>query len=76
MAKALYSGAHIAEALGITRMTVHKAVVAGRIEAPAYEVHGAGDKAPIAAWTADQVRRIVKGWEPGKPGRPPARGKR
>lgn len=70
MADDLYSGAYLAEALGVARNTIHQATLTGRIEAPAFEVYGAGSKAPTAAWTKDQVRRIVKAWKPGTPGRP------
>ena len=71
MAKDLYSGAYLADLLGVSRNTIHQATLSGRIEAPAYEVHGAGSKAPIGAWSAVQVERIQEKWEPGKPGRPP-----
>lgn len=70
MPKDLYSGTHLADVLGVSRNTIHQATLLGRIEAPTYVVHGTGDKAPIAAWTAGQVERIKKTWEPGKPGRP------
>ena len=71
MPKDLYSAAHIADLLGVARNTVHLALTAGRIEAPAYQVHGPGGKSPTGAWSAAQVERIRKTWEPGKPGRPP-----
>ena len=70
MPKDLYSAAHLADLLGVARNTVHLALTAGRIEAPAYHVHGPGGKAPTAAWSAAQVERIKRKWEPGKPGRP------
>ena len=70
MAKDLYSGAYLAEVLGVARNTIHLATLSGRIEAPAFVVHGPGSKAPTTAWTKEQVQRIKKTWEPGKPGRP------
>ena len=68
---AIYSGAYLADVLGTTRETVFRQVQAGRIESPAYQVHGPGGKSPTGAWSAAQVERIRKTWEPGKPGRPP-----
>ena len=68
----LYSGSYLAHELKTTRETVFRSMKAGKIEAPAYEVVNPGTgRAPTYAWSASQVERIRKTWEPGKPGRPP-----
>ena len=67
----LYSGAYLAEQLGTTRETVFRAMKSGKLEEPAYVVENPGEgRAPAYAWTGEQVKRIKKTWEPGKPGRP------
>ena len=68
---ALYSGAYLASELGTTRETVFRSMKSGRLEAPAFEVVNPGEgRAPTYAWTKEQVARIKREWEPGKPGRP------
>jgi hypothetical protein len=70
--KELYSGSYLAHELKTTRETVFRSMKAGKIEAPAYEVVNPGTgRAPTYAWSAAQVERIKRKWEPGKPGRPP-----
>lgn len=66
----IYSATYLAEALGVDRDTVNRAIKSGRVEEPAYWLQGAGDRTPIAGWTKEQVARIKREWTPGKPGRP------
>jgi hypothetical protein len=56
----LYAASDIAERLKISKQAVHKALNAGRIETPDWELKG------VNGWTLEQVERITKTYKGAK----------